>query len=98
MKKTFALTDPGKAPPRVVEAVKNDVRKYVKRERRKTLPEGFDLWMFRCRIGPEADRAQVCELGNVSPAIDAVANAGEAQVYVEILAEPGHRVTPEESA
>jgi hypothetical protein len=98
MKKIFPLKAPGKADARVLELVKNDVRKYVKRERRKTLPESFTQWDFRCKVGPDRDHAADCELGNLSPAIDAVANAGSEQVYVEILAEPGKRPEPAESA
>jgi hypothetical protein len=98
MKKTFPLKAPGKADPRVVEAVKNDVRKYVKRERKKTLPDGFSEWNFRCKVGPDSDHAADCALGSVSPGIDAVANAGGVQVYVEILAEPGNRPEPTEPA
>jgi hypothetical protein len=39
MKKTFSMTDPRHKAPRVVAAIKSDVRKYLKRERRKALPE-----------------------------------------------------------
>ena len=98
MKKTFPLTAPGKAPARVVESVKHDVRKYVQREHRKALPPGFDQWGFRCKVGPDPEHAADCELGNLSPAIDAIAKTGAPQVYVEILAEPARRVRPEESA
>jgi hypothetical protein len=96
MKKSFPLKIPGKVDQRVVEAVKNDVRKYVKRERRKALPEGFDTWTLRCRAGANRETAATCELADLSDIIDAVANAGGAEVYVEILAEPGHRVPPGE--
>lgn len=86
MKKTFSLKDPAKADPRVVEAIKNDVRKYAKRERRKPLPEGFDLWELQCRVGPEAALAEGRPFKEVAAAIDAVAAAGGATVYVEIVA------------
>jgi len=86
MKKSFSLKDPAKADPRVVEAIKNDVRKYAKRERRKPLPEGFDLWELQCRVGPEAALAEGRPFKEVAAAIDAVAAAGGATVYVEIVA------------
>lgn len=91
MKKTFPLHAPGKADPRVVEAIKHDVRKYVKRERGKTLPEGFDLWEFACRVGPTAATAQPAPLNDVGAAIDGVVGAGGPEVYVEIMAAAGHR-------
>jgi hypothetical protein len=92
MKKTFPLTAPGKADARVVEAVKYEVRKYVQRERRKPVPEGFDLWTFACRAGASAETAAPCELSELGAAIDAVASAGAGSVYIEIMASPGHRL------
>lgn len=91
MKKTFSLKDPVKDSARVIEAVKNDVRKYLKRERRKTPPEGFEQWDFACRIGPDATTAASTPVKELNPAIDAVAAAGGDAVYVEILALPAHR-------
>ena len=86
MKKNFPLKDPAKADQRVVEAIKHDVRKYVKRERRKPLPEGFDLWELSCRVGPDQTLAEGRPFKEVAAAIDAVAAAGGTAVYVEILA------------
>ena len=40
MKKTFKLTHPKINIARLVEGVKGDVKKYLKRERKKKLPEG----------------------------------------------------------
>ena len=91
MKKTFALSAPGKANQRVVEAVKNDVRKYVKRERRKSLPEGVDFWDFDCKVGPDKTEPAIKHLAEVTAAIDAIAAAGGTEVYVEIISKPGHR-------
>ena len=92
MKKTFPLHAPGKADQRVVEAIKHDVRKYVKRERGKTLPEGFDLWEFACKVGATGTTAETTPLNDVGAAIDVVVSAGGAEVYVEILAVAGHRI------
>ena len=92
MKKTFPLHAPGKADQRVVEGIKHDVRKYVKRERAKTLPEGFDLWEFHCKVGDCVAAAAVQPLNDVGSAIDAVVAAGATAVYIEILAAAGHRI------
>ena len=92
MKKTFPLHEPGKDDPRVVEAIKNDVRKYVKRERRKALPEGVDFWDFNCKVGRDKEAPETKLLPEVAGAIDAAAEAGGTEVYVEILAAPGHRI------
>jgi hypothetical protein len=91
MKKTFALHPAGADAQRVVEAVKNDVRKYVKRERRKPLPEGVDFWDFDCRVGSGQSVSEPKHLAEVVAAIDSVAVSGGTGVYVEILAKPGRR-------
>jgi len=91
MRKVFPLAAPGKVSARVVDSIKHEVRKYVKREHHKELPEGFDLWSFACKVGASAAAAEPCALGDVSAKIDAVANAGGPEVYIEIVAEPAHR-------
>ena len=94
MRKTFPLTQPGKADARVLDAVKHDIRKYVKRERRKTPVPDFDTWDFDCKVGADPTTAESKDLGDVSAAIDAVAGTGAKSVYVEILAKPARRSTP----
>jgi hypothetical protein len=88
MKKNFPLSSPKKAPGRVVDAIKHDVRTYVKRERRKPLPEGASGWEFDCRVGPTAAEAAVTELTDVGRAIDAVVATGVETVYIEVVATP----------
>ena len=76
MKKTFPLSAPDRATARVIDAIKHDVRKYVKRERRKPLPEGTDFWNFACKVGPDAATAEPKVIDEVNAAIDAVAAGG----------------------
>ena len=93
MKKTFQLQIEGKNPERVLEAVKHEIRKYIKRERRRDLPEGVDFCDFDCKFGPTAEAAQMAHLSALTGLIDGVAQEGGPQFYVEILAKPGHRQT-----
>jgi hypothetical protein len=93
MKKSFPLHQEGKADARVLDAIKADVRRYVKRERGKQLPDGFALWRFDCKVGATAADAEVKDLKDVSAAIDAIAATGAALVYVEILAVADHHPT-----
>jgi hypothetical protein len=91
MKKTFPLNVPGHQPPRVVESIKNDVRKYIKRERRKPLAEGVDFWDFNCKVGQGEAEPETKHVEEIVAAIDQAAAAECASVYIEILATPGHR-------
>lgn len=91
MKKTFSLQAPRKADARVLDAVKHEVRKYVRREHRKPLPEGFDRLEFTCKIGASPESAIVVPLKGVSAALDDVARDGGTVAYVEISAQPTQR-------
>ncbi len=91
MKKTFPLTAPNHQPPRVIEQIKSDVRKYLKRERKKPLPEGVDFWDFNCKVGLGEAAPETRHVEEITAAIDQAAAAGCASVYIEILAKPAHR-------
>lgn len=91
MRKTYQLNIEGKNRDRVLDAVKHDIRKYVKRQRRVALPDGVDFWDFDCKFGLSADTAAPIHFGNLIEQIDAVAKEGAAAFYVELLAKNGHR-------
>ncbi len=91
MKKTFNLVPEGKNRDRVLDAVKHEIRKYIKRERRRELPEGVDYWDFDCKFGATPEVAEVVHLSAITGLIDGVAKDEGPQFYVEILAKHGHR-------
>ena len=91
MRKTFQLHVEGKNRDRVLDAVKHEIRKYIKRERRRDLPEGADFWDFDCQFGRTKEDAAVAHLSALTGLINEVAAEGGAQFYVEILAKPGKR-------
>lgn len=91
MKKTFPLQIEGRHPDRVLEAIKNELRKYLKRERRRDLPAGVDYWDFDCRFGLGQDSAETVHLSQLIGKVDEAAQNAATQVYVEILAKHGVR-------
>jgi len=87
MKKIFKLTDPKKHEDRVLEAVKNDIRKYVKREKKKDLPDKATMyWDFDCKVGATADDAKVLVYEELIKELDVVKATGATEVYVEVMA------------
>jgi hypothetical protein len=88
MRKIYPLRPEGKNLDRVLEAVKHDIRKYMKRERRRDLPEGAQFWDFDCRFGATQDAAQATQPTQLIGLLDALAQAGGEQCYVELLARP----------
>lgn len=91
MRKIFPLQIEGRHPDRVVEALRHEVRKYLKRERRRELPAGADYWDFDCRCGSSRETAQVVHLSALFASVDAVREAQGSEVYVEVLARPAQR-------
>ena len=91
MKKTFKLNVEGKNRDRVLEAVKHEIRKYVKRQRRVPLPAGVDYWDFDCRFGISEEKATVVHFATITGLIDTVARDGGDAFYLELLAKDGHR-------
>lgn len=91
MKKSFPLEVPGHKPPRVIESIKSHVRKYLKRERRKPLPEGVDFCDFTCRCGTDADTAVETHIEQLIARIDTASREQWSAIYIEILAKPGYR-------
>ena len=91
MKKTFVLRVEGKNRDRLLDASKHDIRKYVKRERAKSLPAGVDFWDFDCKAGVSEAAASPVHFAEIMGAIDALVKDGADQFYVDITSKPGHR-------
>lgn len=91
MKKAFPINVPNNKPERVVEAIKSELRKYVKRERKKKLPEGVDFWDFDCKVGPTVEEATQLHVAELNEAVDHALTEDWGTVYFEVLAKPGIR-------
>lgn len=91
MKKTFTLTHPKIKVPRLFEGVKHEIRKYMKRERRKELPTGVDFWDFECKFGPTEETAQPVHPAELDKHIDNAEKQQLTSFYIQVLAKPGHR-------
>lgn len=88
MKKTFVLSHPKKKLPRLIESFKHEVKKYLKRERNKSLPEGADFWDFDCRYGVDQQSAESIHLGSINKHIDKAEQQQLESFYLEIIARP----------
>ena len=91
MKKTFVLNHPKVNVDRQVEAIKHEIKKYIKRERNKALPRGVDYWDFDCKYGATEQQAQVIHLSEINKSIDSGELTENASFYIEILVKPGVR-------
>jgi len=96
MKKTFQLDHPKIKVARMVDAVKHEIKKYVKRERNKSLPEGVDFWDFDCKFGHTEQEAKDVHLSAINKSIDEAMTLSLTSFYVEILAKHGIRQQKED--
>ena len=97
MKKTFQLIVANKKKDRQVEAIKNEVRKYIKRERSKKLPEGFNYWSFDCKFGKTADEASEIRFVDITKSIDIAASENLESFYLELVARAEFRKPKEKN-
>ena len=91
MKKTFILSHPKLKIARLIEAAKHDVKKYIKRERKKKLPEDVDYWDFDCKYGHTEQKAKTIHISEINKCIDEAEKLQLESFYLEILAKAGHR-------
>ena len=96
MKKTIALTHPKIKPARLLDSIKHDVKKYLKRERNKKLPADVDYWDFDCKYGKVEAEAKTIHLAEINKHIDQAASEGLESFYLEILVKHGHRSNAED--
>jgi len=98
MKKTFHLTHPKLTVPRRVDAIKHEIKKYLKRERNKALPENADFWDFDCRFGIDEASCKAVHLAEINKQISAIEADQQESFYLEILAKPGYRTKKQDQA
>jgi len=98
MKKNFVLSHPKIKLPRLVDGIRHEVKKYLRRERNKAVPSGADFWDFDCRFGTDEDNAEVIHLGSINQHIDEAEKNELPSFYLEIIAKPGVKKPKERSA
>ena len=91
MKKLFPLTHPKIQPARLVDSIRAEAKKYIKRERNKKLPDGIDFWDFDCKVGASMETATDTHVSALSQAIGDILDAGNESVYLEIKSKPVKR-------
>jgi hypothetical protein len=85
MKKTFQLKVENKNKDRLVEAIKNEIRKYIKRERKKPLPKDGDFWNFDCKFAKDDETPYEISFVDVTSSIDAAAKEDCNTFYLELV-------------
>ncbi len=93
MRKTFSLTHEKIKTPRLVDSIKHEVKKYLKRERNKILPQDVDFWDFDCKYGHNKESAETVHVSALNKSVDDAVQNELASFYIEILVKPGYRTS-----
>ena len=94
MKKIFQLTSPHKTPERQLDVIRHEIKKYISRERKKNIPEEFDIWDFDCAIGPSETEKTAIQLHEINQHIDRLASECTESFYIEIISRAAMKPTP----
>ncbi len=96
MKKTFKLTHEKIKLPRLVDAIKHEVKKYIKRERRRQLPEGADYWDFDCKFGVDEAHSEVIHMSEINKSISWAESENLESFYLEVMVKACQRMNKTE--
>lgn len=91
MKKTFKLSHEKIQLERLVESIKHEIKKYIKRERSKPLTDDADFLDFDCKFGESVDVCDEIHLSEINKSIDEVVIQRLDAFYLEVLSKPGYR-------
>ncbi len=91
MKKIFKLKEENKNPQRQLDAIKHEIRKYIKREKRKSLPDDVDFWDMKCKFGKNNEEPKVIEFVDITKYIDESSEQDCDSIYVEIISTKGYK-------
>ena len=86
MKKTFKLDHPKIKAPRIVDSIKHEIKKTLKKERSNYLPAGTRYWDFDCKLGQSEETAVEVPLLELSKSIDELVENKATTIYVEMTA------------
>ncbi|MGH1441641.1 MAG: DUF6172 family protein [Cellvibrionaceae bacterium] len=86
MKRTFKLDHPKIKVARMVDSAKHEIKKFLKKERKKPLPSGAKYWGFDCRFGQSEDSAVEIPLSSLTQHIDELVANNIMTMYVELTA------------
>ncbi len=96
MKKVFKLTQENKHPDRVLDSIKYDIRRYLKRERSKKLPKEAIFWDFDCSFGKNSDEAESIKASDITNLLDTAKEEGWEEFYIEIISKPSLKAKKKE--
>lgn len=85
MKKTFKLHVENKNQDRVVESIKSEIRKYIKREQNKPLPKEKNFWFFDCKFAKDEETPYEISFSDIMRFVNEAVAENCETFYLEIV-------------
>lgn len=76
----------------MLDSIKYDLRRYLKRERKKPLPGDSAYWEFECKFGKDSVTAEEIKVSEIIPAVDRASEEGWDEFYIEIFARASEKL------
>jgi len=86
LKKTFKLQESGKHPDRTMDTIKHQLRKYLKREKKKKFQSTNSFWDFECRFGENYESSKEVTFNDIIKLLDEAKEEKWKECYIEIIA------------
>ncbi len=91
MKKVFQVKSETKTPERQLDAIRHEIKTYISRERKKKVPEDFEIWDFDCAIGANPEQKIVIPLHEINQHLDRLVADSHESFYLEIIARAANK-------
>jgi len=86
LKKIFKLREGDKHPDRIIEKIKHQLRKYLKREKKKKIQVTNSFYDFNCRFGKDKESSKEVSFNEIIQLLDKTREDDWRECYIEIVA------------
>jgi len=86
LKKTFKLRESEQNSDRILEKIKHQLRKYLRREKKKTIKDLNGFLDFECRFGKDENSSKEVTFNDIIKLLDKAKEDDWNECYIEIIA------------
>ena len=92
MKKKFLLKEENKNSDRLLESIKYQIRKYIKREKRKANSDEDTILRFACKFAKDDEEIETISFTDITKCINEASQKDCESFYIEIIAHEVPRI------
>ncbi len=92
MNKRFLLKEKNKNSDRLLESIKHQIRKYIKREKRKVINDEDNILRFACKFAKNNEEVDTISFVDITKCINEASQEDCESFYIEIIAHEVPRI------